>query len=101
MVGLFSRFSVGRSTHRRTQSAIDEREVMPPNLETAAAASAATAVSHELKWQWSLSQLSTQLNPLTMIAQFSARYQNRLFLMMEEYGKSEYLLLSVEEVTCQ
>ncbi|XP_057448698.1 uncharacterized protein LOC130740199 [Lotus japonicus] len=49
MVGLFSRFSVGRSTHRRTQSAIDEREVMPPNLETAAAASAATAVSHGIE----------------------------------------------------
>ncbi|OIT02513.1 PREDICTED: uncharacterized protein LOC109228312 [Nicotiana attenuata] len=34
MVGIFSRFSVGRSAgHRRTQSALDEREVLPPNSE--------------------------------------------------------------------
>ncbi|KAL9451011.1 hypothetical protein AB3S75_012708 [Citrus x aurantiifolia] len=31
MVGIFSRFSVGRAGHRRTQSALDEREVLPPN----------------------------------------------------------------------
>ncbi|CAH8300111.1 unnamed protein product [Eruca vesicaria subsp. sativa] len=31
MVGIFSRFSVGRSGHRRTQSAIDLREPLPPN----------------------------------------------------------------------
>ncbi|KAL0740466.1 hypothetical protein Bca4012_081979 [Brassica carinata] len=29
MVGIFSRFSVGRSGHRRTQSAIDMREALP------------------------------------------------------------------------
>ncbi|KAJ0259754.1 hypothetical protein HA466_0060590 [Hirschfeldia incana] len=31
MVGIFSRFSVGRSGHRRTQSAIDLREALPPS----------------------------------------------------------------------
>ncbi|XP_015963232.1 uncharacterized protein LOC107487147 [Arachis duranensis] len=45
MVGIFSRFSVGRNIHRRTQSALDEREVMPPNAEVAAAASAAAAAT--------------------------------------------------------
>ncbi|KAJ8558534.1 hypothetical protein K7X08_034063 [Anisodus acutangulus] len=46
MVGIFSRFSVSRATHRRTQSALDEREVLPPNLEaTGAAASIAGASS--------------------------------------------------------
>ncbi|XP_061343084.1 uncharacterized protein LOC133289209 [Gastrolobium bilobum] len=49
MVGLFSRFSVGRNAHRRTQSALDEREVIPPNSETGAAASAATATSHGIE----------------------------------------------------
>ncbi|XP_049387386.1 uncharacterized protein LOC125851660 [Solanum stenotomum] len=33
MVGIFSRFSVSRAGHRRTQSALDEREVFPPNSE--------------------------------------------------------------------
>ncbi|XP_004512456.1 uncharacterized protein [Cicer arietinum] len=51
MVGLFSRFSVGRNIHRRTQSALDEREVLPANSEAAAsvAASAATATSHGIE----------------------------------------------------
>ncbi|KAJ4894943.1 Uncharacterized protein Rs2_21737 [Raphanus sativus] len=31
MVGIFSRFTVGRSSHRRTQSAIDDKEVLAPN----------------------------------------------------------------------
>ncbi|KAM7259860.1 hypothetical protein ACFE04_015601 [Oxalis oulophora] len=35
MVGIFSRFSVGRVGHRRTQSALDEREVLPPNADVA------------------------------------------------------------------
>ncbi|KAK6787126.1 hypothetical protein RDI58_015651 [Solanum bulbocastanum] len=33
MVGIFSRFSVSRAGHRRTQSALDETEVFPPNSE--------------------------------------------------------------------
>ncbi|KAG5601479.1 hypothetical protein H5410_032849 [Solanum commersonii] len=33
MVGIFPRFSVSRVGHRRTQSALDEREVFPPNSE--------------------------------------------------------------------
>ncbi|XP_075477788.1 uncharacterized protein LOC142518847 [Primulina tabacum] len=44
MVGMFSRFYVS-SGHRRTQSAVDEREVLPPSLETTSAATIATAVS--------------------------------------------------------
>ncbi|KAL2545539.1 hypothetical protein Fot_14772 [Forsythia ovata] len=47
MVGIFSRFSVSKAVHRRTQSALDEREVLPSSSEvtgvvTAAAAAAAT-----------------------------------------------------------
>ncbi|XP_011082321.1 uncharacterized protein LOC105165125 [Sesamum indicum] len=43
MVGIFSRFSV-RGSHRRTQSALDEREVLPPSTEaTATAGLTATA----------------------------------------------------------
>ncbi|KAM3308547.1 hypothetical protein P3S67_010291 [Capsicum chacoense] len=38
MVGIFSRFSVSKVAHRRTQSAHDEREVFPPNSEVTGAA---------------------------------------------------------------
>ncbi|KAG2304205.1 hypothetical protein Bca52824_032856 [Brassica carinata] len=36
MVGIFSRFSVGRSSHRRTRSAIDDKEVLAPNSDVTA-----------------------------------------------------------------
>lgn len=55
MVGIFSRFSVNRTGHRRTQSALDQREIVPPNAETATAATgadsaaAATAVTHGIE----------------------------------------------------
>ncbi|XP_050214640.1 uncharacterized protein LOC126665775 [Mercurialis annua] len=49
MVGIFSRFSVGRVGHRRTQSALDEREVMPPNAEMATAAPHGIEVAVEFK----------------------------------------------------
>ncbi|KAI4314535.1 hypothetical protein L6164_027433 [Bauhinia variegata] len=49
MVGIFSRFSVGRNVHRRTQSALDEREVLPPNSEAAAAASVSTTTTHGIE----------------------------------------------------
>ncbi|KAK2662633.1 hypothetical protein Ddye_001207 [Dipteronia dyeriana] len=51
MVGIFSRFSVGRAGHRRTQSALqDEREVLPPNLEVVTGtATATTAAAHGIE----------------------------------------------------
>ncbi|KAE9596902.1 hypothetical protein Lal_00007799 [Lupinus albus] len=50
MVGIFSRFSVGRNIHRRTQSALDQREtILPQNPEAAAAASGVTATSHGIE----------------------------------------------------
>ncbi|XP_052210837.1 uncharacterized protein LOC127813744 [Diospyros lotus] len=33
MVGIFSRFSSSKNGHRRAQSALDEREALPPNTE--------------------------------------------------------------------
>lgn len=33
MVGIFSKFSTGKIRHRRTQSALDESEVLPQNAE--------------------------------------------------------------------
>ncbi|KAL3500037.1 hypothetical protein ACH5RR_039130 [Cinchona calisaya] len=45
MVGIFSRFSVSKVGHRRTQSALDEREVLPPNLEATGAVTIAGATS--------------------------------------------------------
>ena len=44
MVGIFSRFSINRNGHRRTQSARDEREALPPNSEAAGATTVAGAV---------------------------------------------------------
>ncbi|KAF5729743.1 hypothetical protein HS088_TW20G00107 [Tripterygium wilfordii] len=50
MVGLFSRFSVGRVGHRRTQSAlVDERDVLPPNADGITANTATTATSHGIQ----------------------------------------------------
>lgn len=43
MVGIFSMFSVSRNSLRRAQSAIDDREVMPPNSEATGAATVTTA----------------------------------------------------------
>lgn len=45
MVGIFSRFSVSRSGHRRAQSTLDETEVLPPNTETIGAVTLAGASS--------------------------------------------------------
>ncbi|KAK9275142.1 hypothetical protein L1049_022401 [Liquidambar formosana] len=50
MVGIFSRFSVSRTSHRRTQSALDEREVLPSNPEaTGAATTVATPAAHGIE----------------------------------------------------
>ncbi|KAK7407114.1 hypothetical protein VNO78_08757 [Psophocarpus tetragonolobus] len=65
MVGIFSRFSVGRNVHRRTQSALDEREVMPPNSEAAAAvASSATATSHGIEVAVEFKPVEHPIEPL-------------------------------------
>ncbi|PSS19294.1 Inter-alpha-trypsin inhibitor heavy chain like [Actinidia chinensis var. chinensis] len=44
MVGIFSRFSVNKNGHRRTQSALDERKALPSNSEAAGATIVAGAV---------------------------------------------------------
>lgn len=44
MVGIFSRFSV-RGNHRRTPSALDEREALPPSSDATATAVLQTATS--------------------------------------------------------
>ncbi|KAK7367025.1 hypothetical protein VNO80_09031 [Phaseolus coccineus] len=65
MVGIFSRFSVGRNVHRRTQSALDEREVMPPNSEAVAAvASAATTTSHGIEVAVEFKPVEHPIEPL-------------------------------------
>ncbi|KAJ9135063.1 hypothetical protein P3X46_032284 [Hevea brasiliensis] len=49
MVGIFSRFSVGRVGHRRTQSALDEREVLPPNADLTRAATGTASAPHGIE----------------------------------------------------
>ncbi|KAI3505438.1 hypothetical protein L1887_27567 [Cichorium endivia] len=49
MVGLFSRFSVSRNGHRRSQSALDEREVVPQDtvaIETTGSVTGVMSTSH-------------------------------------------------------
>ncbi|KAJ7943894.1 Cystic fibrosis transmembrane conductance regulator [Quillaja saponaria] len=64
MVGIFSRFSVGRSGHRRTQSTLGEREVIPPNSDVAAATSAATAASHGIEVAVEFKPVEHPIEPL-------------------------------------
>ncbi|KAI7988899.1 hypothetical protein LOK49_LG13G01956 [Camellia lanceoleosa] len=68
MVGIFSRFSVNRNIHRRTQSAIDEREVLPPNSETPDAATvitgAALAAAHGIEVAVEFKPLEHPTEPL-------------------------------------
>ncbi|KAK1417767.1 hypothetical protein QVD17_26901 [Tagetes erecta] len=45
MVGLFSRFSVSRNAHRRSQSALDEREVVAPDTVSAESTSVTGVMS--------------------------------------------------------
>lgn len=49
MVGIFSRFSVSRSSHRRSQSALDDREVLPQNAEATTASASALPASHGIE----------------------------------------------------
>ncbi|KAF5460389.1 uncharacterized protein LOC121237152 [Juglans microcarpa x Juglans regia] len=49
MVGIFSRLSVSRAGHRRTQSALDEREALPPNPGVTGVATGAITASHGIE----------------------------------------------------
>ncbi|KAK6263370.1 hypothetical protein QUC31_009186 [Theobroma cacao] len=64
MVGIFSRFSVGRAGHRRSQSALEEREVMPPNPDVAASATAATATAHGIEVAVEFKPVEHPIEPL-------------------------------------
>ncbi|KAL5794612.1 hypothetical protein ACOSP7_003206 [Xanthoceras sorbifolium] len=64
MVGIFSRFSVGRTGHRRTQSAVDEREVLPPNPEGTGTATATTAAAHGIELAVEFKPVEHPIEPL-------------------------------------
>ncbi|XWS49485.1 hypothetical protein CRYUN_Cryun12cG0007600 [Craigia yunnanensis] len=64
MVGIFSRFSVGRAGHRRSQSVLEEREVMPPNPDVAGAATAATATAHGIEVAVEFKPVEHPIEPL-------------------------------------
>lgn len=64
MVGLFSKFSVHRGGHRRAQSALDGREVGPPNAEDASAATAAAAASHGIEVAVEFKPVEHPIEPL-------------------------------------
>uniref|UniRef100_A0A1J3JBI6 Cystic fibrosis transmembrane conductance regulator n=1 Tax=Noccaea caerulescens TaxID=107243 RepID=A0A1J3JBI6_NOCCA len=65
MVGIFSRFSVGRSSHRRTQSAIDDKEVLAPNSDvTAATTTTATTATHGIEVATEFKPVEHPVEPL-------------------------------------
>lgn len=63
MVGIFSRFSVYRNGHRRTQSALDQGEVLPPNSE-AAEATTVTAAPHGIEIAVEFKPVECPMEPL-------------------------------------
>ncbi|XP_039057014.1 uncharacterized protein LOC120200181 [Hibiscus syriacus] len=71
MVGIFSRFSVGRSAHRRFPH---ERYVMPPNPDVAATADAAsaTATAHGIEVAVEFKPFERPIEPLDSDRMISA-----------------------------
>ncbi|MCD9645758.1 hypothetical protein HAX54_034943 [Datura stramonium] len=68
MLGNFSRFSVSRAGHRRTQSALDEREVFPANSEetggAATLARASSVTSHGVEFAVEFKPVEHPIEPL-------------------------------------
>ncbi|XP_065879063.1 uncharacterized protein [Euphorbia lathyris] len=64
MVGLFSRFSVGRGGHRRSQSALDEREVLPPNADVNSGAAATVVAPHGIEVAVEFKPVEHPIEPL-------------------------------------
>ncbi|KAJ8650544.1 hypothetical protein MRB53_003567 [Persea americana] len=62
MVGIFSRFS--RTGHRRAQSALDERQVSPPDAEIATSAAATAAASHGIEIAVQFKPVEHPIEPL-------------------------------------
>ncbi|KAG7569269.1 hypothetical protein ISN45_Aa04g020060 [Arabidopsis thaliana x Arabidopsis arenosa] len=64
MVGIFSRFSVVRGGHRRTQSAIDGREVLSPSSDLAPSANTTTAATHGIEVATEFKPVDHPMEPL-------------------------------------
>lgn len=64
MVGIFSKFSVSKSGHRRTQSALEEREVLPQESEVTGANAAASAVAHGVEVAIEFKPVEHPIEPL-------------------------------------
>lgn len=67
MVGIFSRFSSSRAGHRRTQSALDQREALPPNSDAGTAgsiAAAAAAATHGIEIAVEFKPVERPIEPL-------------------------------------
>ncbi|XP_073128742.1 uncharacterized protein [Henckelia pumila] len=65
MVGMFSRFYVSRG-HRRTQSAVDEREVLAPSLEAATIATAVSIATHSIEIAFEFKPVPHLMEPLDL-----------------------------------
>ncbi|XP_060212557.1 uncharacterized protein LOC132640121 isoform X2 [Lycium barbarum] len=103
MVGLFSRFSVSRAAHRRTQSALDEREVLPPNLEETDATSiggASSVVPYGIEFAYEFKPVEHPPEPLDIDwpTQCPLPEPSVLNVRMEKYGRTESLLCELESL---
>ncbi|KAI4367943.1 hypothetical protein MLD38_016564 [Melastoma candidum] len=64
MVGIFSKFSAYRSSHRRAQSTLDGRGALPSNVVVADVAAAATSISHGVGVAVELKPVEHPVEPL-------------------------------------
>ncbi|KAI4343295.1 hypothetical protein MLD38_027821 [Melastoma candidum] len=64
MVGIFSKLSVYRNGHRRAHDVMDERDVLPLNVEVTAVAAAATVISHGIEVEVEFIPVEHPIEPL-------------------------------------
>ncbi|VVB02211.1 unnamed protein product [Arabis nemorensis] len=64
MVGIFSKFSVGRNGHRRTQSAIDERGAMTPSSDHVVLPNTAPTSTHGIEEETEFKPVEHPIEPL-------------------------------------
>ncbi|KAL6533623.1 hypothetical protein OROHE_013456 [Orobanche hederae] len=92
MVGFFSIFSV-RSGHRRSQSALDLRDVLPPSFEVTSGsnlASSASAATHGVEIAVEFKPVERPTEPLDNDQPIQCPLPEPSILnMMEEYGRRE------------
>lgn len=63
-MGIFSRFTTSRSGHRRTRSALEERQALPPNPEASGATISALGATHGIEVDIEFKPVEHPIEPL-------------------------------------